>query len=188
MQILAGGAGNESAASELKIHSQCPSAGRIPGRRRAAGAQRILLRSGALSGASRSDLDRLCGEYALSTLIDLRTPRETAENPDPILPGVACHALPVMGEDSGNQQAVVEIYRRFPHDPGKAYVEMVRSGAQENLHSMFTTGKAIVFLTFFLLYTPCVSTIAATKRELGGKWAGILVLTQCGKRCGEDKS
>lgn len=52
-------------------------------------------------------------------------------------------------------------------------------GAQENLHSMFTTGKAIVFLTFFLLYTPCVSAIAATKRELGGKWAGILVLTQC---------
>ena len=34
-------------------------------------------------------------------------------------------------------------------------------------------------LVFCLLYTPCVAAIAAVKRELGGKWAAGIVLSQC---------
>ena len=41
-----------------------------------------------------------------------------------------------------------------------------------------TTG-AITMLVFSLLYTPCVAAVAAMKRELGGKWAIIIVLWQC---------
>lgn len=52
-------------------------------------------------------------------------------------------------------------------------------GSEANLASIFTPATALVFLTFSLLYTPCVAAVAAVKRELGGKWAGILVLTQC---------
>ena len=52
-------------------------------------------------------------------------------------------------------------------------------GSEANLGSLFTPATALVFLTFSLLYTPCVAAVAAVKRELGGKWAGILVAVQC---------
>ena len=42
-----------------------------------------------------------------------------------------------------------------------------------------TVLTAIPMLAFCLLYTPCVAAIAAVKRELGGKWACIMVLFQC---------
>lgn len=38
---------------------------------------------------------------------------------------------------------------------------------------------AASLLVFSLLYTPCVAAIASVKRELGGKWAAIMVIFQC---------
>ena len=29
------------------------------------------------------------------------------------------------------------------------------------------------------LYTPCIAAVASVKRELGGKWAFIMVANQC---------
>ena len=43
------------------------------------------------------------------------------------------------------------------------------------LAGLFTTASAVSFLTFTLLYTPCVAAIAAIGRELGGKWRGAFV-------------
>jgi ferrous iron transport protein B len=48
------------------------------------------------------------------------------------------------------------------------------------LCEIMTPALAFVFLIFSLLYTPCVAAIAAVRRELGGKWALIVVLLQCG--------
>ena len=39
--------------------------------------------------------------------------------------------------------------------------------------------SAFSLLVFCLLYTPCVATIAVVKRELGAKWASVVVLGQC---------
>ena len=48
------------------------------------------------------------------------------------------------------------------------------------LSAMFTPFTAFVFLTFTLLYTPCVAAIAAVKREMGGaKAAALVALSQC---------
>lgn len=47
------------------------------------------------------------------------------------------------------------------------------------LSTMFNTQTAIVFLVFTLLYTPCVAAVSSVKRELGGKWAAIVVVLQC---------
>lgn len=47
------------------------------------------------------------------------------------------------------------------------------------LQMMFTVKSSIVFLVFTLLYTPCVAAISAVKRELGGKWAAMVVFLQC---------
>ena len=52
-------------------------------------------------------------------------------------------------------------------------------GNTEALKEIFSMGSAFVFLTFSLLYTPCVAAIAAVKRELGGKWALLVVCLQC---------
>ena len=43
----------------------------------------------------------------------------------------------------------------------------------------FSTGSAAALLVFSLLYTPCVASIAAVRRELGAKWAAALVIWQC---------
>ena len=38
---------------------------------------------------------------------------------------------------------------------------------------------AAPLLVFCLLYTPCIAAVASVKRELGGKWAFIMVANQC---------
>ena len=48
-----------------------------------------------------------------------------------------------------------------------------------NVTATMTALTAVPMLAFCLLYTPCVAAIAAVKRELGGKWAVLVVLFQC---------
>ena len=45
--------------------------------------------------------------------------------------------------------------------------------------SVLTPLTAIPLLAFCLLYTPCVAAIASVRRELGGRWALIMVVFQC---------
>ncbi|MGN0690966.1 MAG: nucleoside recognition domain-containing protein, partial [Oscillospiraceae bacterium] len=50
----------------------------------------------------------------------------------------------------------------------------------QSLLTMFTPVSAVSFLVFTLLYTPCVASIAAIKRELGSSLAAVgLVIMQC---------
>ena len=90
---------------------------------------KLLIRSGALYNASIEDLNKLVNLYGLSTIIDLRNADETKHQPDPQLPNVKYYSLSVMGEDSANSLAIVEIYRQYQNNVGKAYVEMIRQGA-----------------------------------------------------------
>lgn len=57
---------------------------------------------------------------------------------------------------------------------------VLMGGTTSALTEIFTPLTAFVFLVFSLLYTPCVAAIAAVRRELGGRWAFIMVLLQCG--------
>lgn len=43
--------------------------------------------------------------------------------------------------------------------------------AEAGVHNAISALTAALMLIFSLIYTPCVATIAAVKRELGGKWA-----------------
>lgn len=52
-------------------------------------------------------------------------------------------------------------------------------GAEGGVTAAMSSLAAASLLVFSLLYTPCVATIAAIKRELGGKWAAYVVLWQC---------
>ena len=48
-----------------------------------------------------------------------------------------------------------------------------------SITSMLTPLAAAALLVFCLLYTPCVAAITSIKRELGGKWAALVVILQC---------
>ena len=51
---------------------------------------------------------------------------------------------------------------------------------QAALHGLFTPLSAASFLTFCLLYTPCVAAVATIRRELGSKWKTLaVVIAQC---------
>ncbi|MDY4429792.1 ferrous iron transport protein B [Evtepia sp.] len=52
-------------------------------------------------------------------------------------------------------------------------------GAAGSLSALFPPLAAASLLVFCLLYTPCVAAIASIKRELGGKWAVLVVVGQC---------
>ena len=45
--------------------------------------------------------------------------------------------------------------------------------------AMMSASSAVSMLVFCLLYTPCIAAVASIKRELGGKWAAIIVAEQC---------
>lgn len=45
--------------------------------------------------------------------------------------------------------------------------------------TLITPLAAVSLLVFCVLYTPCVAAVAAIRRELGGKWAGGIVVGQC---------
>lgn len=52
-------------------------------------------------------------------------------------------------------------------------------GDVDKLPTVFNHITAFVFLVFCLLYTPCVATIATVKRELGKRYALLVVFVQC---------
>jgi len=52
-------------------------------------------------------------------------------------------------------------------------------GSSAAFAAALTPAQAAPLLVFCLLYTPCVAAVASVKRELGGKWAAIMVVNQC---------
>ncbi len=52
-------------------------------------------------------------------------------------------------------------------------------GSTGSIVSVITPLGAVSLLVFCLLYTPCVAAVASIKRELGVKWAMIIVAGQC---------
>ncbi len=49
----------------------------------------------------------------------------------------------------------------------------------ESLQATLNTVTCFTLMVFCLLYTPCVAAVATVRRELGGKWAMIVVCVQC---------
>lgn len=55
----------------------------------------------------------------------------------------------------------------------------VLTGSMDVIHKILTPASALSLLIFCLLYTPCVAAVSSVKRELGGKWALVVVVGQC---------
>ena len=52
-------------------------------------------------------------------------------------------------------------------------------GSSAAFATALSPAAAAPLLVFCLLYTPCIAAVASVKRELGGKWAFIMVANQC---------
>ena len=49
----------------------------------------------------------------------------------------------------------------------------------KSVATAISSASAASLLVFSLLYTPCVAAIASIKREMGGRWAFLVVIWQC---------
>ena len=56
-------------------------------------------------------------------------------------------------------------------------LEVLTAGV--GISSVMAGASAASMLLFCLLYTPCVAAVASIKRELGAKWAAVIVIGQC---------
>ena len=52
-------------------------------------------------------------------------------------------------------------------------------GSSAALGAALSPAAAAPLLVFCLLYTPCIAAVASVKRELGRRWAVVMVLNQC---------
>ena len=52
-------------------------------------------------------------------------------------------------------------------------------GSSAALGAALSPAAAAPLLVFCLLYTPCIAAVASVKRELGRRWAAVMVLNQC---------
>lgn len=55
----------------------------------------------------------------------------------------------------------------------------VLTGSIDVIHRILTPASALSLLIFCLLYTPCVAAVSSVKRELGSRWALVVVVGQC---------
>ena len=95
----------------------------------------MFLRSGKLSILSKEECAELCDKYGIKCVIDLRTPVESAEFPDPIPDGVDYLQIPLL------KDATVG----FTHETGSDPMTIVRNLRQhpEKLIEMIPDFKAL---------------------------------------------
>ena len=79
----------------------------------------------------------------------------------------------------GDWRVVSSLFSGFMAKESVVSVLEVIFDSEEAMRAVLTPLAASAMLVFSLLYTPCVAAIAAIRRELGGKWAGLVVLWQC---------
>lgn len=79
----------------------------------------------------------------------------------------------------GNWKVATALMTGFMAKESVVSTLSVLFGDVAGVTSAISPAAAGALLVFCLLYTPCVAAIASVKRELGGKWALIMVLLQC---------
>ena len=79
----------------------------------------VLLRSAALTDASQDELNSLINDYNLSAVIDLRANYELAEEPEPVIDGIAQYNFKIMDEQlmAGRAASISDILTDPNVDP-----------------------------------------------------------------------
>lgn len=102
------------------------------------------------------------------------------DSKDSILAGIAGLVSPIfkpMGY--GDWRVCTALVTGFVAKESVVSTLFVLYGTKAAVLQSMSVASAFSLLVFCLLYTPCVATIAVVKRELGAKWASVVVLGQC---------
>lgn len=126
----------------------------------------VLLRTAALTDISQEDAQTLIERYNLAAIIDLRAGYELAEDPEPVIAGVAQYNFKIMDEQMMAQRAagIADLLTDPNTDPVKRMTAILESGViSDQMYVEFLqgeTGKA-GFRDFFkvLLETPEGSSV-----------------------------
>lgn len=79
----------------------------------------------------------------------------------------------------GDWRIVTSLISGFMAKESVVSTMSVLIGRGDRIVNILTPVAAASMLVFSLLYTPCVASIAAIKRELGGRWAFGVLIWQC---------
>ncbi len=79
----------------------------------------------------------------------------------------------------GDWRIVTSLISGFMAKESVVSVMEVLFEAKGSLTALISTLSAASLLVFSLLYTPCVAAIASIRRELGARWAAMLIIWQC---------
>ena len=104
----------------------------------------------------------------------------TADSQNSILAVVAGFIAPVFAPlGFGDWRISTALISGFMAKESVVSTLSVLTGSMDVIHKILTPASALSLLVFCLLYTPCVAAISSVKRELGSKWALVVVVGQC---------
>ncbi len=99
---------------------------------------------------------------------------------DSILAAIAGLLVPIMKPAGlGDWRLVTSLISGFMAKESVVSIMELLFTSKEGISTMISSLTAVCMLVFSLLYTPCVASVAAIKRELGRWWALAVVLWQC---------
>ena len=101
-----------------------------------------------------------------------------SDSSDSILAMVAGWLVPVFAPAGmGDWRIITSLISGFmAKESVVSTLEVLFAGS---VSTALSTAQAAALLVFSLLYSPCVAAIASIKRELGGRWAALVVVWQC---------
>ena len=104
-----------------------------------------------------------------------------ADSKDSILAGIAGLITPIFKPlGFGDWRISTALITGFLAKESVVSTLKVLMGSESVLQTVLQPSGAAALLVFCLLYTPCVAAVASVKRELGKKWAMIMMAGQCG--------
>ena len=102
------------------------------------------------------------------------------DSKDSILATIAGVAAPVFAPlGFGDWRISTALVTGFMAKESVVSTLTVLFGSTAALLTALSAAGAAALLVFCLLYTPCVAAVASIKRELGAKWACLVVVGQC---------
>ena len=102
------------------------------------------------------------------------------ESSDSILAKIAGFIAPIFSlQGFGDWRITTSLIAGFMAKESVVSTVSVLFGSTDAILAFLTPLSCLSLLVFSLLYTPCVASIAAIRRELGHKWALGIVLFQC---------
>lgn len=104
----------------------------------------------------------------------------TADSQNSILAVVAGLIVPVFAPlGFGDWRISTALISGFMAKESVVSTLSVLTRSMDVIHKILTPASALSLLIFCLLYTPCVAAVSSVKRELGSKWALVVVVGQC---------